>query len=98
MVMATFVLTHCEAGASGNDATGCWQGADRATGEQTRPDYRPAIPSSGLLAEAYTFCGIRPARYAARPASTPSLNAFAISAGSCACAMAVLTSTASAPI
>ena len=42
--------------------------------------------------------GILPARYAIRPAWTPSLNAVPINAGSSALAIAVFTRTASAPI
>src|ERR1041385_1183031 len=54
-------------------------------------------PSAGLLADAYGSTGMRPARDAARPASTPSRIARAISAGSCARAIAVLTRHAAAP-
>ena len=52
----------------------------------------------GELALASPRLGMRPARYALRPASTPPLIASAISAGSTARATAVLTRTASAPI
>jgi hypothetical protein len=51
----------------------------------------------GLLAEAYGLTGIRPARYALRPASTACAMASAIRAGSSASAIAVLMRTASAP-
>ncbi len=57
-----------------------------------------ATPSVGLLAEAYGLRSMRPARNAARPASTPSFMAAAMSGGSCDFATAVLMSTASAPI
>ena len=55
------------------------------------------MPSVGLLADAYARFGIRPARYANRPASTASFIAVAIATGSCASAMAVFISTPSAP-
>src|SRR5439155_991950 len=54
-------------------------------------------PVVGELGLASPRLGIRPARYALRPASTPSLIASAIRAGSLANATAVLTRTASAP-
>src|SRR5580704_9040065 len=44
---------------------------------------RPTIPSMGLLAVPYSLRGIRPARYANRPARTASFIASAIAAGSC---------------
>src|SRR5207249_8624721 len=57
----------------------------------------PMTPSSGLLAEAYDLRGMRPARKARRPASTPSFIARAIATGSRASATAVFMRTASAP-
>jgi hypothetical protein len=54
-------------------------------------------PSSGLLAVAYIFRGMRPARKASRPASTASFIARAMATGSPAPAMAVFISTPSAP-
>src|SRR5581483_4258160 len=70
---------------------------------QLRPRWRlravhRTTPSSGLLAEAYAFFGMRPARYAMRPAWSPSAMAFAIAGGSSASATAVFTRQASAPI
>src|SRR5437870_560910 len=55
-------------------------------------------PVSGLDAWAESLSRPSPARYARRPARTPRPNAAAISTGSPATAIAVLTSTASAPI
>jgi len=55
------------------------------------------MPSTGELGFASPRTGMRPAVYALRPASTPSLIASAIRAGSLASATALLTSTASAP-
>src|SRR5581483_4806968 len=63
---------------------------------ETRDVYS-ITPSVGLLAEAYGFRGIRPARNACRPASTPSRKASAIWAGRCASAIAVFTRQAEAP-
>ena len=40
------------------------------------------MPSTGLLAVAYIFLGMRPARYASRPAITASFIASAIATGS----------------
>src|SRR5439155_778434 len=57
----------------------------------------PMMPSRGLLADAYDLRGMRPARKARRPASTPSFIARAIATGSCASATAVFMRTASAP-
>src|SRR2546423_1149025 len=54
-------------------------------------------PSVGLLAAAYGSTGMRPARYALRPASIPSRMASAIRAGLFARAIAVLIRQASAP-
>src|SRR5207245_1971125 len=56
------------------------------------------MPSVGELGLAWTRLGMSPAVCALRPASTPPAMASAISGGSCARAIAVLTSTASAPI
>ena len=56
---------------------------------QLRTRYRPTSPSTGLLAVAYIFRGILPARYANRPALTASFIASAIATGSCAAAIAV---------
>src|SRR5438876_5968964 len=53
---------------------------------------------SGLVLLAVSWDGARPHSNAARPASTAHLKASAIRFGSLATAMAVLTSTASAPI
>src|SRR6185312_9396413 len=58
---------------------------------------RAARPPAGLEASAVSRSSISPASRAARPASTPSRKARAIAAGSSARAIAVLTSTASAP-
>ena len=44
--------------------------------------HRPTSPSIGLLADAYIFFGMRPARYASRPARTASFMASAIATGS----------------
>ena len=52
-------------------------------------------PAIGLLADAYSFFPIRPARYALRPASTASFMAFAMSSASSASAMAVFISSPS---
>src|SRR5215469_8080607 len=57
--------------------------------------HRPTSPSTGLLAVAYIFRGMRPARYARRPQRTASFIASAITTGSWAPAMAVFISTAS---
>jgi hypothetical protein len=71
-----------------------------------KPNYTPArpppaavaiMPSTGLLADAYARRGIRPARYASRPASTASFMARAIATGSAASAIAVFMRTPSAP-
>src|ERR1043166_6772146 len=58
---------------------------------------RPTSPSTGLLAVAYIFLGMRPDRLARRPAMTACFIASAIDTGSCAPAMAVFISTPSAP-
>ena len=50
-------------------------------------------PPSRMLAVAYSFLLIRPARYASRPASTASFIARAIATASCAPAIAVFIST-----
>src|SRR5436190_5853293 len=55
-------------------------------------------PSRGLLAVAYAFFGMRPPRYALRPARTPSAIASASSGGFSANATAEFTRQASAPI
>src|SRR5207245_10410579 len=55
-------------------------------------------PVSGLVAAAALNFSAKPISQASRPASIAFLNAFAIRIGSEAIAMAVLTSTASAPI
>ena len=47
------------------------------------PTYR-TTPSSGELAVAYSFLGMRPAKKASRPARTACFIAFAISTASCA--------------
>jgi hypothetical protein len=52
-------------------------------------------PAIGLLAAAYSFFGILPAKYACRPASTPSFIAVAISTESSASAIAVFINTPS---
>src|SRR5947207_4073234 len=54
-------------------------------------------PSRGELAVAYNFLGMRPARYALRPASTAWCIASAISTGSPPLAIAACIGTASAP-
>src|SRR5471032_2238355 len=59
--------------------------------------HRPTSPSIGLLAVAYIFRGMRPARYASLPARTASFIDSAIATGSCAPAIAVFISTPSAP-
>lgn len=53
---------------------------------------------NGLVADAAVVCGASCASYAMRPASTAILKATAICTGSCVTAIAVLTSTADAPI
>src|SRR6266487_1472188 len=55
-------------------------------------------PVSGLVAAAELNFSARPISRASRPASIAFLNAFAMRTGSEAIAIAVLTSTASAPI
>src|SRR5438132_1090593 len=50
---------------------------------QARIPLSCATPSVGLLAVAYGFAGMRPARKASRPASTPLRIAAAIRGGSC---------------
>src|SRR5262249_35264698 len=78
----------------------------RVVGEQQRPGItsRPVVyppfaaainPSTGLLAVAYNFFGIRPARYAFRPATVACRMAWAIRTGSFAPAIAVFKSTPS---
>ena len=52
-------------------------------------------PVIGLLAVAYSFFPIRPARYASRPASTASFIAIAIETASSASAIAVFSSNPS---
>ena len=54
-------------------------------------------PTAGLLAEAYSFFGIRPAKNACRPACTAKFIAVAISTASSASAIAVFMSTPSYP-
>src|SRR3989338_9425439 len=56
-----------------------------------------AIPSTGLEAEAYCFLGIRPASKASLPAIAACFIASAIATGSLALAIAVFSSTPSAP-
>jgi len=51
----------------------------------------------GLDAVAYSFFGMRPARYANRPASQPYFIAYAIRKGSLALAIPVLSKTPSQP-
>src|SRR5207302_8812715 len=72
-------------------------GQEPAAGEQPAATQRPTIPSTGLLAVAYIFRGIRPARQARRPARTASFIDSAIATGSCAPAIAVFIKTPSAP-
>jgi hypothetical protein len=55
-------------------------------------------PVNGLVADAVPSFSANPISRASRPASMAFLNAFAIRTGSDAIAMAVFTSTASAPI
>src|SRR4029078_12646878 len=50
-------------------------------------------PSIGLLADAYDFRGMRPARNARRPASTPSCMARALASGYCESAHALVIRT-----
>src|SRR5687767_6450086 len=57
----------------------------------------PIRPSTGLLGDAYSFLGMRPARNAMRPLSTASFMALAIATGSWASAIAVFIKTPSAP-
>ena len=52
-------------------------------------------PAKGLLAEAYSFFGMRPARNAWRPACTARFMAVAIVTASSASAMAVFIRTPS---
>src|SRR4030095_1992427 len=59
--------------------------------------YVPITPSSGLLAVAYIFRGIRPERNASRPAMTACFMASAMATGFSAPAMAVFIRTPSAP-
>src|SRR5205807_920499 len=56
----------------------------------------PAVGDDGVAE--YSFFGMRPARNAMRPASTPRFIAAAISTGSRAAATAVFISTAAQPI
>lgn len=68
----------------------------RACLKQMRPSLRyRTTPAAGLLAVAYSFFSIRPARYALRPASTASFMASAICSAFSAAAIAVFISTPS---
>src|SRR5205823_9524847 len=60
--------------------------------------HREKKPVNGLVAAAALSFSANPISRASRPASIAFLNAFAMRTGSEAMAMAVLTSTASAPI
>src|SRR5258708_9111970 len=69
------------------------------SGQDTRGDQDTAcqngVATTGVEGEAKSRASISPASYAARPASTPERNAFAIATGSAALAIAVFNSTAS---
>src|SRR4029453_18545716 len=72
---------------------------DEARMRQLHAAYlRVRNPVSGLVADAAFSFSANPISRASRPASMAFLNAFAIRTGSEAIAIAVLTSTASAPI
>src|SRR4030095_5721652 len=60
--------------------------------------FQPRKAVSGLVALAVSCSAAKPTSYAMRPASTASLKASAMRFGSSATAIAVFTSTASAPI
>ncbi len=70
---------------------------DRTLSLDARPIVQRITPVSGLDAVAYSFCSIRPAPHASRPASTASRIARAIAIGSRAPAIAVFISTPSHP-
>ena len=66
--------------------------------DQHSRSYQPRKAVSGLVGEAVKDGAGRPISYASRPASTALRKARAMRTGSAAMAMAVLTSTAAAPI
>ena len=69
----------------------------RAGGPSADQPGQRISPVSGLDGSAPSLRGIRPARYACRPASIASFIALAIRIGSLACAIAEFSSTASQP-
>src|SRR5947209_17861476 len=67
--------------------------SDAPGNDQTLPPAGAIRPSIGLDAWAYSFFGIRPARYASRPASQAYFIAYAVRHASCAPAIPACSST-----